>query len=237
MNKLYSTGSTVNSRKRLSSCRRRRHQWTYSVSPLVAYKKAGIAVFFIYLISLTFTIERHNCTESPMNGLIELHRQWTMLSSVVEQIPIQKLELIEHLRSLISEDDDQTFMQISELLRNQYQLDIDHRTIRLLSTMFGTSIPNFYTPGSHIEIINSFALTNNTPFFSTIHLSSCYNKCILCDSNLRKYTLSVRTTAEFDSVIVGCDKTPKPGVDSCDEHRDRRHVSIMSEDEDCIDND
>ncbi|CAF2049260.1 unnamed protein product, partial [Rotaria magnacalcarata] len=47
----------------------------------------------------------------------------------------------------------------------------------------------------------------------------------------------VRTTAEFDSVIVGCDKTPKPGVDSCDEHRDRRHVSIMSEDEDCIDND
>ncbi|CAF4888195.1 unnamed protein product, partial [Rotaria socialis] len=48
--------------------------------------------------------------------------------------------------------------------------------------------------------------------------------------------IAFRTTAEFYSVIVRCDKTPKPGVDYCDEHRDRRHVSIMSEDEDCIDN-
>ncbi|CAF4660302.1 unnamed protein product, partial [Rotaria socialis] len=48
--------------------------------------------------------------------------------------------------------------------------------------------------------------------------------------------IAFRTTAEFYSVIVRCDKTPKPGVDYCDEHRDRRHVSIMSDDEDCIDN-
>jgi hypothetical protein len=130
-----------------------------------------------------------NNTAPPMNGLIELHRQWPMLSSVIEQIPIQKLALIEHLCSLISQDDDQAFIPFSELLRNQYQVSIDYRTLRLLSTMFGKSIPNFYTLGNHIEIINSFSLTNNTPFFSTIHLSSDYTKCILCNSSLRKYTL------------------------------------------------
>jgi hypothetical protein len=122
-----------------------------------------------------------------MSGLIELHRQWPMLSSVIEQIPIEKLALVEHLCSLINEGDHQTYIHISQLLRSHYQVDIDHYTVRLLSRMFGTTIPNFYTPGNHIDIINSFSLTNNTPFFSTIHLSNCYTKCILCNSNLYKY--------------------------------------------------
>jgi hypothetical protein len=112
-----------------------------------------------------------------------------MLASVIEQIPIEKLELVEYLCSLTNEGNDQTYVHISQLLRSHYQVDIDHHTLRLLSKMFGTTIPNFHTPGNHIEIINSFSLTNNASLFSTIYLSTCYSKCILCNSNLYKYAL------------------------------------------------
>lgn len=128
-----------------------------------------------------------------MDGLTELHRHWPMLSSVIEHIPIEKLVLIEHLCSIIRGNDDQTYIHISQLLRNHYQVNVAHQTVRLLSTMFGRTIPNFFTSGNHMEIINSFSLSNNLPFFSTIHLSSCYTQCILCNANLCKYTLqSVR---------------------------------------------
>ncbi|CAF3392402.1 unnamed protein product, partial [Rotaria sp. Silwood2] len=122
-----------------------------------------------------------------MNGLVELHREWPMLSSIIEQIPIQKLALIEHLCLLVNEGDDQSYIHLSELLPNHYQVNIDHYTLRLLSKMFGKTLPNFHTPGNHVEIINSFSLNNNTSFFSTIYLSSCYTKCILCNNTLNKY--------------------------------------------------
>jgi hypothetical protein len=121
-----------------------------------------------------------------MDGLVKLYKQWPMLSSILEQIPIQKLALIEHLCLLINETDDQACISISQLLQNHYQFNIDHHTVRLLSTMFGTTIPNFHTPGNHVEIINCFSLTNKNTFFSTIRLSSCHTKCILCNSNLHK---------------------------------------------------
>ncbi|CAF3964985.1 unnamed protein product [Rotaria sordida] len=130
-----------------------------------------------------------------MDGLVNLHQQWPMLSSIIEQIPIQKLALIEYLCLLINESDDQAYINISQLLRNHYQFDIDHHTLRLLSTIFGTTIPNFHTPGNH-----------------------------------------TRTTAEFDSVIIGCDKSPKPGEDYCDEHKHRHDIPIENDDEEDVDN-
>lgn len=139
-----------------------------------------------------------------MDGLVNLHHQWPMLSTTLEQIPIQTLALIEQLFLLINEIDDQACIHISQLLRSHYQFNIDHYTLHLLSRMFGTTIPNFCTPGNHVEVINYFSLANQHPLFSTIHLSTCHTRCILCNDDLHKFIFqSVRVYHDNGQCLNG----------------------------------
>ncbi|CAF1464128.1 unnamed protein product [Rotaria sordida] len=75
--------------------------------------------------------------------------------------------------------------------------------------------------------------------------ASCGNNCsklINADGNWKFGRHScmdktkTRTTAEFDSVIIGCDKSPKPGEDYCDEHKHRHDIPIENDDEEDVDN-